>query len=371
MFKSADKVRSELGIDTFKFYIGNELFNILNQNETVENKDQQLYDVLDSRISQIELDKTFTKKVALHYHETLNEEIIIALVKWFNKKCCKIENVVLITSNTLGLKEWCTEYCKLMNKRMFTILEIPFSNPYINDLITNVNQRKIAESNHSIEYVYDYYGGLSDPNPDKDYLAALLMSEANFGFVDYKCGFSKDIQFFNNYLEQITGFSNRSLCDKLLSNRKKYNSIDKIHTLDEKETIGRDAFNNANTTFKSFCNVIRESFIDQNLNVITEKTIKCFLNKQFPLPIGYMAASRLENLGFKFLHNVIDYSYQTQSLWYDRSLMLVQELNRLHNTYTLSELTNIKNKNIEILNHNFNHITSGHLYKLIQESIIL
>ena len=371
MFKSADKVRSELGIDTFKFYISNELVNILNQNETVENKDQQLYNVLDSRISQIELDKTFTKKVALHYHETLNEEIIIALVKWFNKKCCKIENVVLVTSTTLGLKEWCVEYCKLMNKRMFAILEVPFSAVYIGDLIRNFDKSKILDLNCNVEYVYDYYGGLSAPNPDKDYLAALLISEANFGFVDYKCGFSEDIQFFNNYLEQITGFGNRLLCDKLLLARRKYNAISKIHGSEEKEIIGRDAFINADTMFRSFCNVIRESFIDQNINVITEKTIKCFLNKQFAMPIGYNAVARLEKLGFKFLHDVIDYSYQTQSLWYNRSLLLVKELNRLHNTYNLSELTNIKNARLDILNHNYDHIISGDLYKLIQESIIL
>jgi hypothetical protein len=173
---------------------------------------------------------------------------------------------------------------------------------------------------------------------------------------------------FDNHLEKITSFSDRKLCDQLLE-RRKILTFD-VHRSDNHPGVGHHGFI-WEIDNQSACHVIRETINELPYMMASEKTIKPFTHFQFPLPIsGVNSIQYLEELGFQMPHNVIDYQYQTDPIFYNRVQKLYAELLRLEKTYTLDEMEDQLNDNREILQYNYSYIASGNLFRKVKNNLI-
>jgi hypothetical protein len=126
---------------------------------------------------------------------------------------------------------------------------------------------------------------------------------------------------------------------------------------------------NSNIHSASACQIIRETMDNQNFSILTEKTLKGFLNLQFIIPLGYQAVRYLENLGFLFSHDLIDYSYQDEPNFYKRARQVSEQIDKLQQRYSLKDLEQEIPDRTEVLTHNYEYITSGKLFDKIYYNV--
>ena len=130
-----------------------------------------------------------------------------------------------------------------------------------------------------------------------------------------------------------------------------------------------DFQNKINST--SFFQIVREATMSTPYTLITEKTIKCFLNFQITLPTsGVNSVANLEKLGFKFDHSLVDYSYQTEPVFSVRMFKILKLTEDFAKTHTLKNLEEYILDNREILWYNYNYITSGDLATYLETQFI-
>lgn len=382
--KTVEELIEENQIDRFDWIIRVEILQILIRHAALPHKDHFIFDLLASKITKTELEKTFDHSVVLIYDEAITVEIVTILNSWFSQQNCNIENIFFVTTHTAGLTNWWKDYSKLMGIRSFQIIELPLINYFIKDMFDKISDNPpLVDNNKNLDYYFDFYGGWGISTRTRDFLTALLLSEANFGYIEYKAGFLKDVNEFDNYLEEITGFCDRAICDKLLSASKKFTAanislptpldeiLNEVRDLstDEKYKAVIDFKLNADISKRSFCQVLRETILDEPFSSITEKTLKCFLNLQIPIILTRNGFTELENLGFKFIPNLIDYTYQDEPNFYKRSLLMIKQLHRLKDNYTLNDLAEIRYVHRDIFKYNYDYIMSGDLFKNIYKNL--
>jgi hypothetical protein len=108
---------------------------------------------------------------------------------------------------------------------------------------------------------------------------------------------------------------------------------------------------------------------NQNFSILTEKTLKGFLNLQFIIPLGFQSIRHLESLGFLFAHDLIDYSYQDEPNFYKRAQLVSEQVGKLKQRYSLKDLEQIILDRKEILMHNYDYIISGKLFEKIYHNV--
>jgi hypothetical protein len=118
---------------------------------------------------------------------------------------------------------------------------------------------------------------------------------------------------------------------------------------------------------RSFAQIVRETFNHQPWMSASEKSLRPFLHLQVPLPLGGRnSITNLENLGFVFLHDIVDYSYQDQGHLTDRCRGLEKNLINWSARWSLDDLYDIALENQDIYQHNFELIASGKLFSFIK-----
>ena len=183
--------------------------------------------------------------------------------------------------------------------------------------------------------------------------------------VDYLAGFQCDAHTFESYLENITGYSNRSWVDQLLDSRK--TSPFKLSRI--KMTAGSDPNNTKQFQEQTAIQVLRENVNSQPFVSMTGTTIKSFLYFDHVMPLGIRSVESLEQLGFKFDHELIAYDYQYEPMFFNRMLKVIEQLDRIKNRFTLDELEKRLYTNTDILRHNHDHIVSGNMLRLVKEKL--
>jgi hypothetical protein len=343
-----------------------ELLCVITNAPWQENKETYIHSFLDDKLCDIDLTKSFKKKLVILYQEVIYVEILLAIHSWFYTKAANIENIIFISTQTLGLSEWYDSYLKLYGIKGFKIVDAPLTSEIYKDRwLTAIPELDKDQLNKKLKYLFSYYGGRYG-SVERDFLAALLSTNTH-GFVDYWNGFYTSSDEFENYAEQITNFLDRNLVDNLLEihKKKKWGN-----TNQESEAIVSTGIIK-NIDMQSACQVIRETSNLSPFSCITEKTIRGFLHLQFILPIsGYKSVSYLEELGFKFAHDVIDYRYQLEPNLIKRLMMLVAELNRLSTTYTLDDWKQLIYENADMLCYNYNYFAEGNMLEKIKINII-
>ena len=207
-----------------------------------------------------------------------------------------------------------------------------------------------------------------------DVLATFFLSKKNIGYIEYLSGYCSSEYQFENYLESITYFSNREQVEILLKLRKdgsfsKYNQNNNIPSFhDQMKSNAYDSL--AQIYDQSFCQLLRETYNSEPWTCITEKTLDCFLNYMVPIPLSINSVSNLENIGFKFDHTMIDYSFQHEKDFFKRIVKIGETLETISKTYSLADLEEYILNNREILCYNYNYIVSNDLKNHLEQEFI-
>jgi hypothetical protein len=346
--------------------IGPELLNLVSTVPEIEHKEKYIHEFLNDCIDSNVLLESFDKKLVFVYDETISTEIFISIHNWFLKNCCDIKNILFVSTHTLGLGAWYQKYLQLFGQTGFVVVEAPlytFWMPGVIDSYENLDKPNI---NKELNYYFDFYGGTYG-SLDRDFLVSLFLTHQGIGHIDYLGGFSSDTEKFDGYLEQITNFCDRNICDQLIENRKLLQFASRKN-IDKMQLVNNVAYN-SNVHSLSACQIIRETMDNQNFSILTEKTLKGFLNLQFIIPLGFQSISHLESLGFLFAHDLIDYSYQDETNFYKRACLVSEQINKLQQRYSLKDLEQIILDRKAILMHNYDCIVSGKLFEKIYHNV--
>ena len=335
----------------------------------VYEKEKYIHNFLNNYFSTTDFTRSFDRKLAIILDEAVTYEIILALHSWINQQSCRVANIKVISTHTLGSAEWYKQYCQLMGHRAVGLIDAPWQGWYIYDAMKSI-ESSLSQSKHKdLKYYFDFYGGTRSLL-DRDFLTALFLTRKNLGHVEYLAGFSSSLSEFDNYLEELTGFGDRVFCDQLQSARQQSefttNEIPRTQTLQ----MSADVNYNKTINQQSAVNIIRETFNDQPFASVTEKTLKPFCQMQIPVPLGPNTVAYLEQLGLLFDHDLLDYSYQSEPIFLHRMNRVVAEIDKLSAQYDLKKLAERIYTSRHILEHNYNYILSGKLFDRVHEKLI-
>ncbi len=330
------------------------------------NKEADIHNFLDQYLGSVDLKESFNQKLFLIYDEVLYLEILLAIHSWFSTKCCNLKNIVVVTTHTIGADFWYQNYTKMMGVPGLTLVEAPLMSDRYLARVESIPQQSDQLLTKNLKYYFSFYGG-SYGSPERDFLAAYFINVGS-GWVDYMSGFDSTPVEFENYLEQQTEFSNRQLVDDLLRIRNTATFPKETQVLNELFD-----FSGYQWTVDKQCagQVIRETSNTTPWTTVTEKTLRCFIHSQIPIPIsGTYSVSNLEKLGFKFDHNIINYDYQNEPILCRRLHLIKEQIDQLKHKYTLKELEKYFIANNELLCYNYNYIASGQIFDRIREKLI-
>jgi hypothetical protein len=352
--------------------IGHQLLEVVATAPIADNKEQYIHQYLKELLYTVDLSKSFSKKLIFIYDDAMMPEILLSMHSWFLQQCCKVENIVIIITTHPGISSWYQQYLKLFRVAGFTIIEATFLRndphfvPYAK--IPKIDNAAVTKK---LQYYFSFYGGTYN-SLERDFLTAMMSSLDNLGFIDY-CGFSKDISGLDNYLEQVSNFSNRELLDKLLEIIKEKN-----FNIDRGGILNKSNF----TTFLSgfiwekdkisCCQLVRETLNDIPYPNISEKTLRSIMHCQIPIILtGGNPIAELEKFGFNLNYKLVDYNYiYNGSTFFDQIMRIIEQINTISKNYTLHDLEDYMIENKEIFWDNYNHIISGNMYSQIKNNII-
>ena len=349
-------------------YVTDELLKVITTVSSQDNKEKCIHGFLDQYMAGVDLTLSFDNKLAFIYDEAITVEIFLAIYTWFLRKSCNITNIQFITTHTMGLAEWFTQYQILFGVIGFTVIEAPFHAPYVPEFVASLKGTDQVVTHKNLMYYFDYYGGTRN-SIDKDFLVTVFASCNYPRYVDYKAGFISTIVEFDNYLEEISGFCDREMCDRLIKCRSQLDFNYTNAPVDNQSRRVITADFNQSINDRCGFHILRETYDTQPFLLVTEKTLKAFVQMQIPIPLGFNSVSRLETVGFKFDHTLVDYSYQQEPIFYKRMSKIINELNRLCNQYSLNELAERIYNNKDILEHNYKYVKSGELVNILTQRL--
>lgn len=330
------------------------------------NKSLYVNEFLDMYFDGINLDESFNSKLVLVYEELITAEILTYMHQWFLKQCCNINNICVIFVYTLGIKQWYTQYLELMAQPGLTIIEATWINTKNVARQKNIPQLTEQLIRKQLKYYFSFYGG-SYSSLERDFLS-IVSASTSMGWTDY-CGIKSSDTELDNYLEQLTYFSDRNAVDKLLLAKQlvKFKNV--------KDRYSAITAYQSGVQWKidkgSAIQVVRETLNDSYFTAFTEKTIRSFIHLQVPMMFsGVGAVDNIKGLGFQFCDTIVDYnSYQYEKQFFIRVSKMFAELTRIKNSYTLKQLEEIIIDNKDVFYHNYDLIQSGKLEKLANSKI--
>lgn len=322
-----------------------------------------IIDWIDSYFSQVDFEQSFHKKFVIVYNESFSANTFLQFHDWLVNKKCKLENIYFISGNTCGLQQWYVDYCRLMNQSKITIIDAPALTCQVSPELCKPIENYQGECLDKFENYFTYYGGLySDPERELITAAALTLKEK--GSVEFYGGFiSNELEFIEE-IENLSNFNWNPWFDQILQNFK-------TNTLHKQEITPEFKINQVANFDKKGAyafEILRETVNNVPFTGFTEKTIRCFLHKRLPLPLSYRCIDNLESIGFKFHHDVIDYSYQHESVFIKRLQLAMVELERLTKNYTLEQLHSII-EHSPIVRHNYNYVHKGKFLQYVYDNI--
>lgn len=346
-----------------------------------ENDDKTPYvcRVLEQLLHGQDLTRSFQRPQILLLNEQIHHDIFVALDYWVRRQACDIRNIWLVSTSTLGLDQWYHDWLYLHGLENYgmRVLEVPW---IAETFQTTLDAIKTRPDRQRFKSYFTTYGGTWG-NDERDFIIAWLMDYRHLGHIDYFAGFGNDRQSQENYFESMTHFLDQTRVESLLSKldhqfehlgepHKKFNFQDFQFQQDIIRSLAYEKFDFQGFQFqqdiRSFSQIVRETFNCQPWNCLSEKTLRPFLHLQMPLPLsGRNAVQNLENQGFVFLHDVIDYSYQDQGHLTDRFRGLEKNLINWSSQLSLDDLYDISLEHQDVYHHNFDLIASGELFSRI------
>lgn len=347
-------------------YVGTickELLNSVSQSSANAPTDLCVEQTLERLFGSYNWASSFERTQILVYDEYLSSELLVSIHRWLRKKCADIENIQLITTHFTGVANWWKDWCKTHHERSFSIREVFYTN---RPLLTHsmrlfyqepnflLRDKKFFLEQKHISKLFSYYGG-SWSNVERQYLMLKFAKFSHIAEIDFLAKLCplNDIL---DYAENITYYKNQTEINQLADTYARLNNQEIV--LLSHKTVGAKRNEEINfnglqwdTDRHCWATVIRETLNSDKFSCVTEKTIRTFLYHCVAIPLGYKAVSDLENLGFWFPHDMIDYSYQNEDLFAARINKLVESLDLL-STKSFDDLQKYYVDNIDKFQYN-------------------
>lgn len=330
---------------------------------------------LDQRFAHCQWNETFNTNYVIFIDVALTPEWLINLHQWLRTKPADITNITILTTHVMGMGRWWKQWCETFHAKSFNIIEWPFSSSiyYRKKYFTNITlPTDIQQVKSSPQYLFSYYGG-SYGSLDRVYLTLKLLEFNDSAVIDY-IGNLPELSTIVSYVESITYFNNDSEVQRIVDAYNRYVTNFQLNASQARKFQNSATMNSSNYTNevvdyfanhattveqqKKFQNSGNVNILDERLNFqglqwsidqtcwatvvretrnsdyysyVTEKTLRGFLHHMIVIPTGFESVINLEQLGFVFCHNIVDYSYQFEKDFYLRVEGMVKELRKLKN----------------------------------------
>jgi len=342
--------------------VGRNYYDEYDKNEDLKMKLAIKYD-----LSDVDLKESYDTRIAIIYDEAITTDNMIYFHNWLMWQSADIRNVVMVFTHTVNLEKWYREYCAVMQYVPMKIIDAPQLAYWYDDL----GQHTYTGS---IQYAQDNYGqyfGGTKTNVSND-VKALMIQDSKYIDAEYAAGLDADHDKLLNHLEVSTNWVDQELCDKIVyqynitqynqskTNRQRSEVINRVQELAQSVTD--------NHTVSPLL-IVRETLDKEPFLIETEKTTLPFAKMQIPLFMGYNAVSVLEDRGFIFLHDIVDYSYSTEPHWINRIKKMLAEVDRIANKYTVAELIAKMQDYLDILEQNRQCVLTENLTESAQSLV--
>ncbi len=118
-----------------------------------------------------------------------------------------------------------------------------------------------------------------------------------------------------------------------------------------------------------YLNIVLESWSGKVGAIPTEKSFKTFYWKKLPLIFGTKGlVNQLKELGFEFL-DIFNYTYDNKNTTEDQATEFCKNLEILQN-FTKSDIKNIYEKNINLIEHNYNLFMNKKMFDLVEHLFV-
>lgn len=326
---------------------GNEIYD--DHVSTTQGEPCYTWELLDKAFEGIDLAESFEQPLLIVYDELMPSRILIDLHFWLRQKCLNIQNIVLINTHHLGVRDWWKQWCNTNHEYSFQVLDVPQPPSMIKnyfsggvDIIDRADP--IAQKQKHLSHTFSYYGGLYGAL-ERDYLALQMSEFLDTAAIDYLGEFA-DPDLFAGYVESLSYYSDQDSVDRLTN---AYNTLVKKGkikgNLDQfkfKISASKEKLNFRGMQWKidkhCFATVIKETKANDRYPMVTEKTWRTFLNHSVAIPTSYQAVRYLESQGYWFPHEIFDYSYQDEPSYHYRIEKLKKSLTKLQEQCSIVQM---------------------------------
>lgn len=307
---------------------------------------------------------SFAQPLVIFYDERLTVNVLNLFQQLLRAQCCDIENIILLTSHGVGLSDWWVEKNSVYQEKTFKIKEWIFSRCVCWQTVCFQNLKLNSDlfNNKNIKYFFNHYAG-GNTKLDRLYISLKLRELENIGIVDCLAKFSVSKEQLISHAMYLGYFKNSNEEEKISELYEKYVfnnqlTLDPV-VLDVPERKRHILFDYQMSQFyiDSMClaTVINETDNTQPWTMVTEKTLRCFWHHNIAIPNGYNCVKHLEQKGFWFPHDLIDYSYQAEPDWLTRINLMIgsiktayHNLDGKYNEYYMDNFKNFK-KNAQLV----------------------
>lgn len=317
----------------------------------------------DEYFAEVDLAESWQRPLIILHMETFTLDSFIDFHKWITIRACNLQNIYFISGLTQGLSSWYEQYCRLFNQQGITVIDAPcYPALVIPQLDLGIDRVERSNSGQIADY-FCYQGGLYS-NPEREFIVAALLPYQSLGTIEFAGGFVSSDQEFDAYLENVTNYADRPWVEQLLVSKNLWNNVPQETSINDKNArVSEYQYGQG-----SVCQVLRETINDLPYSCVTEKTLKCFLNCRLPLPLCYNGVKNLEQLGFIFMHDLIDYSYQSNTSFSQRVKSVGQIIFELSQRYSIESLAKILTSS-QVIEHNFDWVKSKKIFRRVETEI--
>jgi hypothetical protein len=338
-------------------YIFLELLDATNAAPVAEDKTLYIEAALDQLFLNYDWTTSFTKPQLIIYDELLPSEILIVIHKWLRKKSADIENITLAVTHHTGVTTWWMKWCETFNEKSFNVIDVLSSNAVPAYWVTWPKVKKLSKleliKQKQFSTLFNFYGGKL-PRRDNQYFLFKILELAEYGIIDYIANVITKPNLIA-YAESITYYKNQKEIDELSESYDRYTVNSRLidlskgtrPILDKNTDSSQLMFGLWEIDRLCFCTVIRDPIQSDVYSCFNEKILRAFSTHLTALPAGVNAVRDLEEMGFWFPHEIIDYSYSSIPDYAKRITALVTSLRECAEKYSLNDLRDFYIENFD------------------------
>ena len=283
--------------------------------------------------------RSYALPLVIFYDEQLTVRTLKLFHSHLRQQSCDIENIIVVTSHGVGVAEWWNNYNQLHHEKSYQIKEWLFVRSvqwqkYFVDL--KIISRQHLDKN--IQRLFNSYSG-TNSKLDRQYLALKLRGLDNIGVVDMVSKFEPSKQQLINHAYYLGYFKDPSeeqqiadLYDRYVVNQQLL--LDPIIATVPQPKVKDELFDFQGAQFQldriCLATVVNETNNNEPWCMVSEKTLRPFWHHSAVIHPGYKSAECLEQQGFWFPHDIIDYSYQHHRDWLTRVNAMLDSIKKTH-----------------------------------------